>query len=153
MRGFVREEKIKELIMGSIQTNDYQKWLYKEREIECHVNDLLKLNKNSHGVICSCMKIPHGDLMKALNEVTYHLENLASAHGSISHAQHQTATALISPRIERRTHGQVQVTKNVNKERKAETEGESNIKVMHTERKLHRGKKCDVVTQNLSRGT
>lgn len=71
----------------------------------------------------------HGDLMKALNEVTYHLENLPSAHGSISHAQHQTATALISPRIERRTHGQVEVTKNVNKERKAETEGESTIKV------------------------
>ncbi|KAK9205784.1 hypothetical protein WN943_016054 [Citrus x changshan-huyou] len=117
-------------MLGSIQTNDYQKWLYKEREIESHVNDLLKLNKeNSHGVICSCMKLPHGDLMKALNEVTYHSENLPSAHGSISHAQHQTATALISPRIERRTHGQVEVTKNVNKERKAETEVESTIKV------------------------
>lgn len=134
MRDFVKEEKIKELMLGSIQTKDYQKWLSKEREIESHVNDMLKLNEEkSHGVLCSCMKLPHGDLMNALNDVTYHLENLPSAHGSISHAQHQIATALISPRIESRTHGQVEVTKYVNKKRKAETEGESSVEV-HAQR-------------------
>ncbi|KAK3204291.1 hypothetical protein Dsin_018337 [Dipteronia sinensis] len=135
VRDSVREEKVKELMLGTVQTRECKKWLNKEREIEGRLDDLLRFNKESSGggVKYSCMKVPHEDLMTALDEVTYHLENSPMGDGSMACAPHRATKTLASLRIGARTSELVDKNNYVNQKRKTETKNESNL--VHTQGK------------------
>lgn len=130
MRDSVKKGKIKELMLGIIETKECQKWLNKEREIEDRVDIVLRLHKeSSDGLVFSCMKLPHGNLTKTLDEITHLLEDCPLAHGSKAHAPHREAAKTITgAKTGGKTYGNVEKIKNVNKKRKVDEKGESNVK-------------------------
>ncbi|KAJ0035730.1 hypothetical protein Pint_26081 [Pistacia integerrima] len=131
MRDSVKQELIKELMFGTCETMEYQKWLSKEREIEYCVNDMVRFNKeNSDGPVLSRMKPPDIDLMNTLDEVTYHLENVPLGHHSVAHAPYRETKTLTSSRSAGKTYGKVENTKNVKQKSKAGSGRESNIEVL-----------------------
>lgn len=130
MRDSVKEGKIKELMFGKIETNECQKWLNKEREIEDRVDNILRLHKErSDGLMISCLKLPHDNLTKTLEEITHHLEDCPLVRASKTHApQREAAKTITSPNIGGKTHGNVEKIKNVNEKRKVDEKDESNVK-------------------------
>ncbi|KAK0607330.1 hypothetical protein LWI29_013421 [Acer saccharum] len=64
MRDSVRDEQIKELMLGTIPSKESHKWLKKERDLQPRLNHLLIFHRERHE-----------DLITTLDEVTHHLEN------------------------------------------------------------------------------
>ncbi|KAK1578137.1 hypothetical protein Q3G72_027839 [Acer saccharum] len=64
MRDSVRDEQIKELMLGTIPSKESHKWLKKERDLQPRLNHLLIFHRERHE-----------DLITTLDEVSHHLEN------------------------------------------------------------------------------
>ncbi|XP_044466364.1 disease resistance protein RPS2-like isoform X2 [Mangifera indica] len=129
MRDSVKREQVKELMHGTNETMKCHRWLNKEIEIEGCVNDMVRLNQENTSVsMFSCMKLPSGDHMNTLDEITCHLENAPLGHHS--QALHRAAKTLTSGRIGGETYGQGEKTKNLNQRRKFQGEGELDVEVL-----------------------
>lgn len=75
LRDSVKEEMIKELMLGPTRTKECQEWLIKVREFEIRANELLKFHEKTSDGMSFPMKLPNTDLVSTLDEITHLLES------------------------------------------------------------------------------
>ncbi|KAK6279533.1 hypothetical protein POUND7_019800 [Theobroma cacao] len=75
LRDSMKEEMIKELMVGTTRTKECREWLIKVREFEIRANELIKFHEKTPDSLRLYMKQPHADLMNILDEITHLLES------------------------------------------------------------------------------
>ncbi|XP_017975240.1 PREDICTED: disease resistance protein At4g27190 [Theobroma cacao] len=75
LRDSMKEEMIKELMVGTTRTKECREWLIKVREFEIRANELIKFHEETPDSLRLYMKQPHADLMNILDEITHLLES------------------------------------------------------------------------------
>ncbi|XP_039001908.1 disease resistance protein At4g27190-like [Hibiscus syriacus] len=75
LRDSVKEEMIKELMVGTRRTRECREWLIEVREFEISANELLKFHGKTSDNLRSSRKQPRADLMNMLDDITHLLES------------------------------------------------------------------------------
>ncbi|KAG4156663.1 hypothetical protein ERO13_D02G010400v2 [Gossypium hirsutum] len=75
LRDSVKEEMIKELMVGTKRTKECREWLIKVREFEANAKELLQFHEKISDNLRFSKKQPHADLMNVLDEITRLLES------------------------------------------------------------------------------
>ncbi|XP_022722045.1 probable disease resistance protein At1g61300 [Durio zibethinus] len=75
LRDSVKEEMIKELMVGTTRTKECREWLIKVREFEIRANELLKFHEKTSDNLRFSLKLPHADLVNTLDGITHLLES------------------------------------------------------------------------------
>nr|KJB27844.1 hypothetical protein B456_005G012700 [Gossypium raimondii] len=75
LRDSVKEEMIKELMVGTKRTKECREWLIKLRKFEANAKELLQFHEKISDNLRFSKKQPHADLMNVLDEITRLLES------------------------------------------------------------------------------
>ncbi|KAL1110802.1 hypothetical protein V6Z11_D02G012500 [Gossypium hirsutum] len=75
LRDSVKEEMIKELMVGTKRTKECREWLIKVRKFEANAKELLQFHEKISDNLRFSKKQPHADLMNVLDEITRLLES------------------------------------------------------------------------------
>ncbi|KAA3485618.1 disease resistance protein isoform X1 [Gossypium australe] len=75
LRDSVKEEMIKELMVGTKRTKECREWLSKVSEFETNAKELLLFHEKTSDNLRFSKKQPHADLMNVLDEITRLLES------------------------------------------------------------------------------
>ncbi|XWS13138.1 hypothetical protein CRYUN_Cryun36dG0011900 [Craigia yunnanensis] len=75
LRDSVKEEMIKELMLGTTRTKEFREWLIKVREFEIRANELLKFLEKTSDDLRFSMKLPYAGLVNIVDEITHLLES------------------------------------------------------------------------------
>lgn len=75
LRDSVKEEMIKELMVGTKRTKECREWLIKVSEFEINEKELLQFHEKTSDNLRFSKKKPHADLMNVLDEITRLLES------------------------------------------------------------------------------
>ncbi|KAL1060328.1 hypothetical protein V6Z11_1Z107300 [Gossypium hirsutum] len=75
LRDSVKEEMIKELMVGTKRTKEFREWLIKVSEFEINARELLQFHEKTSDNLRFSKKQPHADLMNVLDEITRLLES------------------------------------------------------------------------------
>ncbi|KAH1095984.1 hypothetical protein J1N35_012905 [Gossypium stocksii] len=75
LRDSVKEEMIKELMVGTKRTKECREWLIKVSEFEINAKELLQFHEKTSDNLRFSKKQPHADLMNVLDEITRLLES------------------------------------------------------------------------------
>lgn len=129
MRDSINEEITKELIFSKAPTLKCKKWLEKVGEIERSVNSMLEIKEKSSDLLRPSRTDLLGHLMSMVKEITDHLEKSPYKHGSMAYVPPGKSKITTNPILRGDAYGLAQEDKNVNLQRRAEAQGEANVKI------------------------